>query len=114
MPTSPPILDAQRIRSQLRVSRERMARLMDVSAKTIQRWEEGAALPASAELRERLARLHVIADLGTTVYTPEGFAQFLITPLQTFGGRTALQLIEQGQADAVLAALAADYEGLGY
>jgi transcriptional regulator with XRE-family HTH domain len=103
-----------RIRSQLRLSRERMARLMDVSAKTIQRWEEGGALPGSADLRERLARLQAIVDLGTVVYTPEGFVQFLITPLPSFGGRTALQMIEQGQAGAVLAALAADYEGLGY
>lgn len=114
MPTSPPSLDSQRIRSQLRLSRERMARLVDVSAKTIQRWEEGRALPASAELRERLARLQEIAELGTIVYTPDGFAQFLVTPLATFGGRSALQTIEQGEAGAVLAALAADYEGLGY
>lgn len=114
MPTSPPVLDAMQIRSQLHLSRERMGRLMDVSAKTIQRWEEGAALPGSAELRERLARLHEIVDLGTVVYAPEGFAQFLITPLPTFDGRCALQMIEQGRADAVLAALAADYEGLGY
>jgi hypothetical protein len=52
--------------------------------------------------------------LGTIVYTPEGFAQFLITPLPTFGGRSALRMIEQGQEGAVFAALAADYEGLGY
>jgi len=114
MPTSPPILDSLQIRSQLRVSRERMARLMDVSAKTIQRWEERDALPASAELRERLARLQEIAELGTTVYTADGFAQFLITPLPAFGGLSAIQMIEQGRADAVLAALAGDYEGQGY
>ena len=114
MPTSPPALNAMQIRSQLHVSRERMAHLMDVSAKTIQRWEEGGALPGSAEVRERLARLQEIVDLGTVVYTSEGFAQFLITPLPTFGRRSALQMIEQGRADAVLAAFAADYEGLGY
>jgi transcriptional regulator with XRE-family HTH domain len=114
MPTSPPVLDSLLIRTQLGLSRERMARLMDVSAKTIQRWEDGGSLPASRELRDRLARLEEIASLGTVVYTTEGFSRFLITPLLAFGGRSALQMIEQGQADAVLAALAADYEGLGF
>lgn len=114
MPSSPSVLDSKQIPSQVRLSRERMARLMNVSAKTIQRWEEGRMLPGSAELRERLARLQEIVDLGTIVYTSEGFAQFLITPLPSFGGRTALQMIEQGRADAVLAALAAGSEGLGY
>ncbi|HEX6817623.1 MAG TPA: hypothetical protein VF120_04550 [Ktedonobacterales bacterium] len=111
MPTSPPVLDSQRIRARMRLSCGRMARLMDVSAKAIQRWEEGGVPPGSVELRERLARLQEISDLGTVVYAPEGFAQFLITSLPSFGGRTALQMIEQGQAGAVLAA---DYEGLGY
>jgi hypothetical protein len=35
-------------------------------------------------------------------------------PLAEFDGLTPLQLIERGEADRVLAALAADYEGAGY
>ena len=104
----------RRLRADMRLSRERMARLFDVSAKTIERWEERDALPASARVRGQLARLQEIVALGLTVYTPDGFAQYLATPLPTFGGQTALQLIERGEADRVLAALAADYEGLGY
>jgi hypothetical protein len=84
------------------------------SAKTVERWEERDALPASGQVRSRLAQLRQIADLGLTVYTPDGFPRYLMTPLPTFGGRTALQLIEQGEGDRVLAALAADYEGLGF
>src|SRR4051794_27514089 len=87
MPTPPSVLNSSHIRARLGLSRERMARLMNVSAKTIQRWEEGGALPASADLRDRLARLEEIAELGTTVYTADGFARFLITPVPTFGGR---------------------------
>ena len=71
-----------------------MARLLDVSAKTIERWEERQTLLANSHLRSRLAAVHEIARLGRTVYTAEGFAQFLITPLAEFGNRTALQLIE--------------------
>jgi transcriptional regulator with XRE-family HTH domain len=108
------VLSARQLRAGLRLSRERMARLLDVSAKTIERWEERDALPASGQVRSRLAQLREIADLGLTVYTPDGFPRYLATPLPTFGGRTALQLIEQGEGDRVLAALAADYEGLGF
>ena len=53
-------------------------------------------------------------ELGLCVYTPEGFDLFLYTPLPGFSGLTALQMIEQGHAKAVLAALASDYEGLGF
>jgi hypothetical protein len=93
-----------------------MARLVDVSAKTVERWEHRQGLPlgASSRVREQLAQIQEIRDLGLIVYTPEGFQLFMKTPLPTFAGRTALQMIEQGHAAAVLAALASDYEGLGY
>jgi transcriptional regulator with XRE-family HTH domain len=107
-------LSPRRVRAQFGLSRERMARLLDVSAKTIERWEERDALPANSGARARLAKLQEIAELGLIVYTPEGFTEFLITPLGEFGGRTALQLIAQGAPDDVLAALAGDYEGLGF
>jgi DNA-binding XRE family transcriptional regulator len=102
------------MRSTLDLSRERMARVLDVSAKTIERWEQGAALPAHVRVRSRLARIQEVIALGLVVYTPDGFRAFLRTPLAEFDGRTALQLLEQDQADRVLAALAADYEGQGF
>jgi DNA-binding transcriptional regulator YiaG len=39
------------------LSRERMARLVDVSAKTIGRWEERQASPHSNRVRVQLAQL---------------------------------------------------------
>ena len=90
-----------------------MARLFDVSAKTIERWEATGSLPASNHARYRLGMLRQIADLGLTVYTPDGFELLLATPLADLGGRTPLQAIEQGEPERVLALLAADYEGLG-
>jgi transcriptional regulator with XRE-family HTH domain len=109
-------LRPEELRRDLRLSRERMARLVDVSAKTIERWEHQRSLPAGASSRVRalMAQIQEVRDLGLCVYTPEGLIQFLKTPLPTFAGRTPLQMIEQGQVDAVIAALAADYEGLGY
>jgi DNA-binding XRE family transcriptional regulator len=104
------------LRRDLSLSRERMARLVDVSAKTVERWEQQHALPprASARIRTQFAQIQEVRDLGLCVYTPEGFRQFLRTPMPTFEGRTPLQMIEQGKADDVIAALAADYEGLGF
>ena len=103
------------LRRDLNLSRERMARLVDVSAKTVERWESQQAIPAGASTRVRfqLARIQAMRDLGLTVYSPDGFREFLRTPLPAFGGKTALQMVEQGAIDEVVAALAADYEGLG-
>ncbi len=108
-----PPLTPRTVRADLRLSRERMARLFDVSAKTIERWEVVGSLPTSAHARHRLGVLRQIADLGLAVYTPDGFELLLATPLTELGDRTPLQAIEQGEPQRVLALLAADYEGLG-
>lgn len=102
------------IRKQLGLSRERMARLLDVSAKTVERWEEREALPSSTAARERLSKIREIVHLGLTVYGTDGLPLFLSTPLREFDGHDGLRLIEIGQADRVFAAMAADYEGLGF
>lgn len=102
------------IRTAFRLSRERLARLVGVTAKTVERWEAKPTRPARDETRVRMAQLREIAELGATVYTPEGLGDFLEAPLAEFDGLTALQLIERGQGDRVLAAIAADYEGAGY
>jgi DNA-binding XRE family transcriptional regulator len=109
--TRPAVIDPPVLRAALGLSRERMARLLDVSWKTIERMEAQDRLPASSMAAARLAQIQQIVELGQTVYTPEGFAHFVSTPLPTFGGLTALQMIERGQGDQVLGALATDYEG---
>lgn len=111
----PTALRPDELRRDLSLSRERMARLVDVSAKTVERWEQQQSLSGrtSSRIRSQLALIQDVRDLGLCVYTPEGFQQFLKTPMLTFEGRTPLQMIEQGKADDVLAALATDYEGLG-
>ena len=115
-------LAPRELRRDLNLSRERMARLIDVSSKTIERLEEQSASPAAAKVRPqpnskawaRFAKIQEMRDLGVMVYTEEGFRQFLRTPLPIFKSRTPLQVIEQGEIDQVIAALASDYEGLGY
>jgi transcriptional regulator with XRE-family HTH domain len=112
-PTSPARMSPLQLRRELSLSRERMARLMDVSAKTIERWEAKPDIPAGTTTRERLAGIREILDLGQIVYTADGFQAFLATPQPRFQGATALHLIEMGRTADVLAALAEDYEGLG-
>jgi transcriptional regulator with XRE-family HTH domain len=102
------------IRDAFRLSRERLARLVGVTAKTVERWEAKPTRPARDETRARMAHLREIAELGAPVYTRDGLGDFLDAPLAEFDGLTALQLIERGQGDRVLAAIAADYEGAGY
>ena len=106
-------LDPLQIRQALSLSREHMGRLVQASAKTLERWEKGQATP-SAVAMQHLAKLHEIVNLGLMVYTPEGFKEFLKTPLEVFDGYSASQLMAIGQHNRVLAVLAADYEGQGY
>src|SRR3954452_2116207 len=92
------------LRRDLSLSRERMARLVDVSAKTVERWEHQRSLSTrtSSRIWAQLAQIQQVRDLGLCVYTPEGFRQFLQTPLPAFNGRTPLQMIEQGKTDDVI------------
>lgn len=109
-------LPSHELRRGLSLSRERMARLVDMSAKTVERWEQQQSLPprTSSRIRIQLAQIQEVRDLGLCLYTPEGFRLFLRTPLPVFAGRTPLRMIEQGKTDDVISALASDYEGLGY
>jgi transcriptional regulator with XRE-family HTH domain len=107
-----PVVSARRVRAALGISRERMGRLLDVTAKTVARLEDRERLPASAAVASRLAQIQEIVDLGLIVLTPAGFAQFVSTPLPVFRGLTALQLIERGETERVMGTLASLYEGV--
>jgi transcriptional regulator with XRE-family HTH domain len=106
-------LNLSAMRSALGLSRERMARLFDVSAKTIERWERRGDGPPPTADRKRLLQIREIIDLGRVVYTDEGLHLFLTSPMPVFGGSTALELIERGEGDSVYSALVKDYEGPG-
>ena len=105
--------EVKRVRADLDLSREKLARVFDVSAKTIERWEAKGSLPKDAAGRRLLAELREIVDLATIVFGTEGMRRFLALPLPGYDGATPLQLIERRQSGAVLAALAADYDGIG-
>jgi transcriptional regulator with XRE-family HTH domain len=109
---APPVVSARRVRAALGISRERMGRLLDVTAKTVARLEERERLPASAAVASRLALIQELVDFGLIVFTPAGLAQFVSTPLPAFRGLAALQLIERGETERVMGTLASLYEGV--
>lgn len=102
------------IRETLTLSAESMAKMLQVSTRTVCRWEEEKRAPRNPLQVLRLHRIKEIFDLGSQVYTPEGMREFLFKPQPVFNGKTAFQLISIGDYDLVLSALAADHEGLGF
>src|ERR671937_1959648 len=110
--SAPPSPNVRALRSALGISRDRMGRLLELTPKTIERLEDTGRLPTSPLALARLARIREIVELGLIVYTPDGFRLFVTSPLPAFEGLSTLQLIERDQAERVLAALAADYEGV--
>lgn len=107
-------IDPTAVRRRLQLSRERMARVLRVSAKTVERWERRQALPDDESVRRAFTQLQQIADLAHAVYTEEGVGVFLASPIASLNGRTPLELMSLGDYDQVIAILAADFEGLGY
>jgi transcriptional regulator with XRE-family HTH domain len=108
------VLSPHEVREGLGLSQERLSVLLKVSSKTVNRWEKDRKLPKDREVLSRLAKLKEIKDLGAMVYTPDGFKEFLSTPLPVFAGRCALDLLQLGDYESVLGALASDFEGTGF
>jgi transcriptional regulator with XRE-family HTH domain len=109
-----PSLNPLDIRQDLSLSQERLSNLLRVSVKTVSRWEKEERQPTDPDQLLRLSKLKEIIDLGNLIYTPEGLHEFLSTPLPVFGGHSGFDLIQLGEYEPVLAALAADFEGTGF
>lgn len=102
------------IRKRLALSTERLGVMLQVSSRTVIRWEEARHKPAAQTHIIAINKLKDIIDLGCAIYTPEGLQEFIFKPQPVFDGHTAFQLISIGDYDRVLSALAADYEGAGF
>ncbi|MFZ2955375.1 MAG: transcriptional regulator [Candidatus Ozemobacteraceae bacterium] len=102
------------IRASLDLSTETLGRMLQVSSRTITRWEEQENVPRDPNQVLRIYKLKEIVDIGLRVYTPEGLREFLSKPQPAFSGHTAYQLMSIGEYDTVLSALVADFEGLGF
>jgi DNA-binding XRE family transcriptional regulator len=107
-------LDPKAIRERLSLPQEKASSILKISVKTLSRAEKEGRSLKDSDARSRLAKLDEIGNLAQAIYTIEGIKEFLNTPLPIFEGYTALDLMAIGDYDRVIAALAADYEGLGY
>jgi DNA-binding transcriptional regulator YiaG len=104
-------LNIARLRTTLGISRERMGRLLDVSARTIQRWEDTDQLPSNRWVRAVLVDLDRILALGEEVFTPEGLQIVMTKPQPAFDGKTGLEMMESGRSSDVYGEFAGAYEG---
>ena len=102
------------VRDELSVSQEHLGQLLRVSGRSVARWEKEKKAPQKYETLERLTQLKKITNIGMKVYTKKGLHEFLSTPLNVFGGKTGYDMILLNEHEAVINALAADYEGMGF
>jgi len=103
------------IRRDLGLSAEYMARMLQVSTKTINRWEENEHIPENLN-HDRLLRITKIKEiikLGLEVYTPKGLRNFLFEPQPGLSYKKPYDLILSGEYDTVISALVDDLEGVG-
>ena len=99
------------VRHDLGISRERMARLLDVSSRTVARWEDQQQLPANRWVRQVLIQMRNITELGHESLTQDGFQAFMTSPQPVFGDRSGIEMIERGEAETVYRELAGMAEG---
>jgi predicted transcriptional regulator len=109
-----PTIDLMKIRTDMGLSREKMARIVDVSSKTIERWEKGETHPTSRRINRLYAELYEMVELGLIVYTAEGFKWLMTQRVPVFDDRSPLQMLESGDVESVTSLLAAEYEGQGF
>jgi len=102
------------IRTRLELSTENMAKLLQVSSRTISRWEEKKKFPQKEVQIIRIAKLREIVDLASMIYSKEGLREFLFTPQPVFNGKSAFQMMTIDDYDIVMSALSSDYEGGGF
>lgn len=81
-----------------------IANIMAVSPATVSRWSNGKASP---DLRSQtvIAELRYVVDRLNDFYTPDETRLWLHTPHQMLGGDRAIDLINAGRTQEVLAVI---------
>lgn len=99
------------IRRDLGISQERLARVLDVSAKTVHRWEDQDQLPTNRWILQVVRSLQEITELGLRVFTPDGLHALMTQPQPGLDNQSGLALVEAGRSEEVVSLIAAAYEG---
>jgi transcriptional regulator with XRE-family HTH domain len=98
------------LRSRLGLSQESFSRALDVSARSVERWEAKGARVEDAELVRRVSLLDEIARLANEVYGSD-LSTFMRTPRRSLEMRTPKEAIVRGDLDAVREVLIQALEG---
>jgi uncharacterized protein (DUF2384 family) len=88
------------VRDQLGLSQESLSRALDVSARSVERWEAAGGTSTSADVARRLALVSEIAALADEVYGDD-VATFMATPRRSLGQRTPREAMTHGDLEDV-------------
>jgi uncharacterized protein (DUF2384 family) len=86
------------------VSIAEIGQITGVRERQVQNWVSGASRP-SPESRDRLVDIHYVVAQLLDVYRPEGVEIWLHSRNPELSGRRPIDLLIEGQFDAVLAAV---------
>jgi transcriptional regulator with XRE-family HTH domain len=98
------------LRSHLGLSQESFSRAVDVSARSIERWEAKGARTDDAATLRRVSLLAEISQLATEVYGPD-VEVFMRTPRRSLEMRTPKEALVRGDLEAVREVLITALEG---
>jgi len=98
------------IRGRLGLSQESFSRVLDVSARSVERWEAHGATRMDAGTARRLAVTQEILSLAAEVYGDE-VAAFMTTPRRTLDLRTPREAMIHGDLEKVRQLLIGGIEG---
>ena len=98
------------LRQGLGLSQESLSRVLDVSARSVERWEAKGAPSVSGGTQRRLVLLLEIVGLARETYG-DGVVAFMATPRRSLGMRTPREALIHGDLDAVRELLVNELEG---
>jgi transcriptional regulator with XRE-family HTH domain len=102
--------DIRTLRARLGLSQELFSRVLDVSARSIERWEARATTAVADDVSRRLAATSEILSLAAEVYGDD-VASFMSTPRRSLRMRTPRDAMIHGDLEAVRHILVNALEG---
>ena len=98
------------LRLRLGLSQVALSRVLEVSARTVQRWERIGAPPADAAILRRFSLLADVSRLATEAYG-EDVEVFMRTPRRSLAMRSPREALVKGDLEAVRQTLIGVLEG---
>jgi putative toxin-antitoxin system antitoxin component (TIGR02293 family) len=88
-----------------------VARMLETTQRSVQRWHAQAAAPRK-DAQDRLLELASVLDLAKRIMPAEGARLWLRTPIEALGWYKPLDAVKRGQYHDVIDALLALSEGV--